>query len=548
MLEDIEELRLAMGTDDMAADLENTSPLGAVDVLFGSRVTPSFHQILSQFLPTRQEADRLIAAYFRAKTVAAPFIHTSQFRRQYQNFWNDPSRAPPLWTSMMFTICYITTSTLMPRNDEDVDAKYSTAAAHCLVIGGFSRPKRFAVEALLLFAQSRVFTRLDIPPEVATLMSLVIRLASKLGYHREPERFSMSTFEKEMRRRTWSLCIQLDLLTCFQIGLPSTVQYPTWDTKPPSNLLDSDFDEDTMTLPAPRPDTELTDIVFYNAKHRLVVVFEKVLRNTLNTNEDADLQVDELDNEVRKTYAAIPEILHPRPMSESTVDPPYLTVTRLCVAFMFQKCRCVLHRRYVAQNRLVSIRTCYEASMQLVRLFTDAYAEFQPGGQNESERWFFSSITWHDFLLGATSLCLIVCVLSQNNFGIDIDGPRTLELLRKCQQACVEQSSNNADTRRAAKVVRATVALFEAQIDQAQSEASLFAKQDTAYAVPSEQIGFGNVTHSSTLRTSMPGDADMPGVFDWGWDDDLSRPIEDPSWSYLEQFLNLQPDESMNDL
>jgi hypothetical protein len=262
MLEDIEELKYAMSTDEMAMDLESTSPLGAVDIIFGSGVMLSYHQILSQFLPTRQEADRLIAAYFRAKAIAAPFIHSSQFRRQYQMFWQDPSRAPPLWTSIFFTICYITTTTLLPRNENDAeDTKYSIAAAHCLAIGGYAKPKRFAVEALLLFAQSRLFMHLDIPPDVATMMSLVVRLASKLGYHREPKSFSMSEFEKEMRRRTWSLCIQIDLLTAFQFGLPSTVQYPTWDTRPPSNLLDSDFDEETVVLPLPRPDTELTDIV-----------------------------------------------------------------------------------------------------------------------------------------------------------------------------------------------------------------------------------------------------------------------------------------------
>lgn len=268
MLEDIEELRFAMGTDDMAADVETTIPLGAVDVLFGAGVTLSYQQILAQSLPPRQEADRHIAAYFRAKAIAAPFIHASQFRRQYQAFWQDPSRAPVLWTSILFTICYIATSTLAPSSDGDFDAsRYSIAAAHCLAVGGYTRPKRFAVEAILLFIQSQLFTSLDIPPYVATVMPLIVRLATKLGYHREPTNFSMTAFEKEMRRRAWSLCLQLDLLIAFQFGLPSTVQYPTWDTRPPSNLLDSDFDEDTMVLPAARPDNELTDLLFYNGMY-----------------------------------------------------------------------------------------------------------------------------------------------------------------------------------------------------------------------------------------------------------------------------------------
>lgn len=540
MLEDIEELRFAMGADDMAGDVEETSPLGAIDVLFGGGVTLSYQQILSQFLPPRQEIDRHVAAYYRAKAIAAPFIHASQFQRQYSAFWQDPSRAPPLWTSILFTICYIATSTLAPQNDGDTSStQYSIAAAHCLAVGGYTRPKRFAVEALLLFTQSQLFTSLGIPPYVATIMPLVVRLASKLGYHREPTNFSMSAFEKEMRRRTWSLCLQLDLLVAFQFGLPSTVQYPTWDTKPPANLYDTDFDEDMVELPASRPDTEMTDILFYLGKHHLVIAFEKVVRNALNTSEQADLEVDALDAEIRQVYASLPKVLLPRPMSDSTVDPPWLTVTRLCVAFMYQKCLCVLHRRYVAQGRIHSIRTCHEASMELARLFTDAYAEFQPGGQNESERWFFSSITWHDFLLGTTSLCLVVCELSQRSFGIDIDGPATLGLLRKCQQVCTEQSDRNLDTKRAAKVVKASIALFESQIDQVQSEANFPPNQPSGLFMPSTNGGFQNIFSTNSLTQR---------AFDWDWEENLSQPVEDTSWAYLEQFLNIQPDQLMGDM
>jgi hypothetical protein len=289
-------------------------------------------------------------------------------------------------------------------------------------------------------------------------------------------------------------------------------------------------------------------MMFYNAKHRLVVAFEKVMRNTLDTSDEASLHVDELDAEIRRTYAALPETLRPRPMAESMVDLPWLIVTRLCVAFMFQKCLCVLHRRYVTQGRVASIRTCYEASFEVARLFTDAYGEFQPGGQNESERWFLSSITWHDFLLGATSLCLVVCALSQSSFGVDIDGPGTLELLRKCQKPCADQSTRSADTARAAKVVGATIALFEAQINRAQLEAKLSANHCQSSGVPSSQAGYQNIAAAAAIQPGTQDGVDMLAAFDWGWEGDLSRPIEDPSWSYLEQFLNLQPDEHMNDL
>lgn len=276
------------------------------------------------------------------------------------------------------------------------------------------------------------------------------------------------------------------------------------------------------------------------AKHRLVISFEKVLRNALNTSEEADLQVDELDAEVRRTYASLPENLLPRSMAESVVDPPYLTSTRLCVAFMYLKSLCVLHRRYVTQGRIASIRICYEASTELARLFTDAYGEFRPGGQNESERWFFSSITWHDFLQGATCLCVVVCALSQQSYGIDIDSAATLNLLRKCQQTCAEQLSKNLDTQRAIKVIGASIALFESQIDQVRAAANVSAGRPSA--IP---FAAGSYQNSNQSTDGQLIGVQTMGPFGWDWEEEESRP-NDPTFSYLEQFLNIQPDEPMD--
>lgn len=128
-------------------------------------------------------------------------------------------------------------------------------------------------------------------PDSGLIFGLLIRLAARMGYHGDPDIFQLSAFEREMRRRTWSLCMQLDLLTSFQLGLPSNIQFPTWDTRPPRNLLDSDFNEETKELPPARPDSEPTDTLFYIAKHRLMAVFEKILRHTLSTGTNESTHV-----------------------------------------------------------------------------------------------------------------------------------------------------------------------------------------------------------------------------------------------------------------
>ncbi len=269
MLEDIEELRNVMGpaeanTADCVSDVNDED---GTTFLFGAATSLPFEQILDQYLPLRQEADRLVSAYFRAGSMVAPFVHAGHFRKRYRQFWASPQDAPPLWTSLLFTICHIATITLTPRKEGNVGVPYSMAAAQCLAIGRYYKPQQYAVEALLLFAQSKAFQVLDISRDMGMIMASVIRLATSSGYHRDPSIFNMSPFQQEMRRRTWSLCIQLDLLMSFHLGLPSNIQTPTWNVQIPRNLKDSDFDEDMVELPPGRPDSEATTILFYIAKH-----------------------------------------------------------------------------------------------------------------------------------------------------------------------------------------------------------------------------------------------------------------------------------------
>ena len=554
MLDDIEELRYAIApaeTEDEPETMEPKNGLGIIDVLFGSTTPISYDQILARCLPTRLEADRLTASYFRSKAIAVPFIHAAQFRRQYQAFWRDPSGVQPLWTSIFFSICHIASNSLSMRKETSVeDVKFSIAAAHCLAVGEYFRPKRYAVESLCLWAQSRCFTSLDLSPDVATAFGLLIRLATRMGYHRDPDHFNLSLFEREMRRRTWSLCIQLDLLISFQMGLPSNVQFPTWDTRPPTNLLDIDFDEDTKVLPPARPDTELTDIMFYNSKHRLVEVFEKILRHALSTEAEHGASVDELDAELRRKYDALPEILRPRPMTESIVDPPYLMVTRLCVLFMFLKSMCVLHRKHVTQGRVASIQAAYEASSELVKSFVDAYYEFQPGGQNESEMWFMSSLTWNDFLLGSMVLCLVSCATNLESTTFDIDSAKTMELLRKSQSVCIERANKSKDTQRVRRLVEATISRFAMPVDAATSlgsQSGMF--PSTIQSNSSYVSSSGNNQQYAANGSGQPygtqPDSMFSGGVDWAWDESVATTIDDVSWSYLEQFLNIPGDDFM---
>ena len=555
VLEDIKGLRSAMiSSEDITVDddiYEYEENIGA-SLILGSAIPMPLQEVLVQYLPSRQEADRLTAAYFRNRGVSAPFIHASYFRRLYQDFWRDPLRAPVLWTSILFSICHIAKNTLtLGKENVYPDDRYNVASAHCLALGEYFRPKRFSVESLLLFVQAKCFTSLGMSPDSGLIFGLLIRLATRMGYHRDPDHFQLSVFEREIRRRTWSLCMQLDLLISFQLGLPSNIQFPTWDTRPPRNLLDSDFDEDTRKLPPARPDTESTEIIFYIVKHRLMTVFEKILRHTLSIGTNESAEVDELDTEIRNVYSAFPETLRPRPMADSIVDSPSLTVTRLCVFFVYQKCLCVLHRPYVTRGRIYSTQVCCDAASNIVRYFNDMYKEFLPGGQLETERWFMSNITWHDYLLGVVALCLVLCASSHSSAARRVQSAEPFKLLRRARGVCAGQSARSKDSRRVQKVVNATLLHFGSLEGQNGEDAMEESNLSTnPYEISSTQSPF--VGDQASAHDVMPQQClqDFPPQqteIDWTRSPTMTTPVDDTSWAYLGQFLNLSDVDLMPD-
>ncbi|KAI4209137.1 MAG: hypothetical protein LQ351_007889 [Letrouitia transgressa] len=544
MLEDIQELRAVIRDDDeidvsgMELDSEKDD---STRILFGASNLLPYQQVLSLFLPPRHQVDRLVGAYFRMKSVAAPFLHTGQFRRLYQSFWDQPSVASPLWTSILFSILYIASETISKDSatstgEDGLSSWFDTAAAYCLVNGEYFRPQRFSVEALLLYTQAKCFVSVDLTSNVAVLFGTLARLTMTMGYHRDAGgyRQQISVFEGEMRRRSWSLFMQLDMLVSFQLGIPSNTQYPTWDTWPPTNLLDSDFDEDTVELPSSRPSNEPTELLFYIAKHRLMVVFEKVIRHTLAVSDGPSGELEAIDQEIRDTVAGLPTTFQPRPVMDSVVDSPSLIVTRLCVNFIYQKCLCVLHRRYITRGRRVSLLVCYNSATDLVGQFLDMYKEFEPGGQLETERWFMGSITWHDFLLGCMALCLAVCYTAHTNVESTntafVDLAASLELLQKAKVTCEMRTPTSNDTQRVRRLVEATI-----------------------LKLSSHSSGNTDVGQRSSRNATLEAYKGVTTTTLDGMDQPLGKKVgeagsaDDTGWAYLEQLLDL-PDEDFIDI
>ncbi|KAK5654788.1 hypothetical protein OQA88_6824 [Cercophora sp. LCS_1] len=73
------------------------------------------------------------------------------------------------------------------------------------------------------------------------LNGIVIRMAQKMGLHRDGEILGLGPFDSEMRRRVWWQIIMVDAKYAIFSGLSHSLLPRNWDTKPPKNVNDADI-------------------------------------------------------------------------------------------------------------------------------------------------------------------------------------------------------------------------------------------------------------------------------------------------------------------
>lgn len=289
---------------------------------------------------------------------------------------------------------------------------YRDLTGQCLLLADFTKPVNHMIETLVLHLHGESARSRDAEVGVWVLAGMIVRLAMRMGYHRDPKYYpNITLFQGEIRRRVWTYLRQSDLLFSFQVGLPSMIRIGDSDVEIPRNLFDDEIDEDIKALPPSRPATEATPMSFMIAKASMASAFAKVidiLPSSLTCTYD---EILELDQNLREARAAFPPHLRLRSMEESSMDPGPIVMQRFHLSMLYHKSQCVLHRKFLARarenNRYAhSRRTCVDSSMDLLRHQETLHYEALPGRQLHGMKVFISSLTAHDFLLAAMIVCL----------------------------------------------------------------------------------------------------------------------------------------------
>ncbi|KAB5563299.1 hypothetical protein GE09DRAFT_777776 [Coniochaeta sp. 2T2.1] len=430
MLDDIEDLKSYFEDDDnLSADSPGETDLDGQSselLMLNNNSVPRSRQELLSYLPPRHVVDRLTMRYFSAYSPSQHIIHRPTFVKQYAEFWQDQGRTTPVdWIALLFNVLALGTffSTYTAPHELELDSdvppmqrfsQYRTAAGWALISARYTHPGPMTLQPMVLYIEAEFLVNRASQMNCYLLSAVGIRLMMKMGLHRDPSKLpNISPFDGEMRRRMWNLLVQIDLIVSFHLGLPSMIHGIESDTSLPRNLVNEDLSPDMTELPPSRSDSEYTELTYPIWKSTMCRVFGLVARQAHSLSLPTYVDIMRLDNLLEEKWKQVPSFMKVKPLEDSITDPPQLVNQRFGLAALYQKSRCVLHRRYLIEavprkEHDYSRKTCLDAALSLLDYQNTIYQATLPGGLLRQNGWFITSLAIHDFLLAAMVIYLVI--------------------------------------------------------------------------------------------------------------------------------------------
>ncbi|EHK20419.1 uncharacterized protein TRIVIDRAFT_192982 [Trichoderma virens Gv29-8] len=178
-----------------------------------------------------------------------------------------PHEAPKNIEALMFAIYVISINSIedaevqriFGETKQELLGRYFPALQQALVNASFMRiPDPLTLQAYLLYLMT-VRWYID-PRQVFCMMGIAIRIAQRMGLHRDPDGYGLSPFEVEQRRRLWWTLVSYDRRVGEMTGSTVTALTSGCDCKKPLNVNDSDLHADGKE--PPKPHTGPTEMLF----------------------------------------------------------------------------------------------------------------------------------------------------------------------------------------------------------------------------------------------------------------------------------------------
>ncbi|KAE8326993.1 fungal-specific transcription factor domain-containing protein [Aspergillus sergii] len=238
-------------------------------LLFGAAPTPS----LSGLHPNPVHIFKLWQIFLENVNPLTKIIHVPTLQQRILDATGNLDSIPSELEALMFAIYC---AALRSLSDEEVLqgfgqsraallTQYQQAAQSALVQAGLLKTSNMVVlQAFVIFILSvrAVYN----PHTLWSLSGIAVRIAQRIGLHRDGSRLGLPIFETEMRRRLWWQITVVDAAISRMSGSTSSL-YPLTDTRIPLNVNDSDLDVEMQETPP--ESSAATEMIFCLMRYEL---------------------------------------------------------------------------------------------------------------------------------------------------------------------------------------------------------------------------------------------------------------------------------------
>ncbi|KAH8660808.1 fungal-specific transcription factor domain-containing protein [Tricladium varicosporioides] len=513
----------------LSAGLMGRPPPTRVSLLTSITCLPK-EQILAM-IPPRKVTDRHVSHFFNTFDLAPIILHRRKFLAEYATFWVNPSAAPIMWVGLLFSV--LSMSVFLQQQDvgalgfsavesQDMLETYRNLTIHCLVAGDYLQPNRYTIETLTLHFAVDQNVNHDTYIGNWVLIGVVIRIALRMGLHRDPSHWpNIRPLQAELRRRIWISLYQMDFFTSTQIGLPRIIKDSQCDTRPPAHLFDDDIGFEHDEIPPQRPFTDPSTLLYIIQRNTIIKVAAEIYDATEATLPSSATIVA-LGNKLEMAVDALPTWLKYTSLETSIADSPVTIAHQMTLDVLIHKAFYLLYRRSFVKGSVGGESTkanelCIRAALAILEHQRRMSEETQPGGLLFGIRWKVVSSLNHEFLQATMMLCFALNrfkegrVSATNSCNLyrhdDI-----LKALNTAKSLWEKISNQSVEARRAAKAI---TTVLKQDLDKS-SAPNLSATDTREFAsVLDQPIG---IDPSVGFFDQMPGIAaqSYPDSFDYG--------------------------------
>lgn len=166
---------------------------------------PATETELRAELPPKSSVLILCSRYFNSMDNAVNIIHGPTFQQELRTHWQDPSKTPIMWLGLLYSVLTLAMLSYHKVGDEppewkgrtmEMAADFRLRTVQCLIKADYTKPVEYTVETMILYVFGEYSSRWDADLGLWMIVSLITRIAYRMGYHRDAKWFpSLTPFQ-----------------------------------------------------------------------------------------------------------------------------------------------------------------------------------------------------------------------------------------------------------------------------------------------------------------------------------------------------------------